>query len=58
MAAWLVQNYSVAHVGYYLAFASVLTLVALVLAPETKTKSLDSDSAQSRAIAEEIVSEP
>ncbi|MDI3329129.1 MAG: MFS transporter [Micrococcus sp.] len=58
VAAWLVQNYSVAHVGYYLAFASVLTLVALALSPETRTKSLDSESIQSRAISEEIVSEP
>ncbi|MFC7403001.1 MFS transporter [Citricoccus sp. GCM10030269] len=52
-AAWLVQNYSVAHVGYYLAFASVLTLVALVLAPETRTKSLDSE-----LISTEVTSEP
>ncbi|GAA4283789.1 MFS transporter [Brevibacterium daeguense] len=55
VATWLVQSYSVAHVGYYLAFASVLTLIALVLSPETKSKSLDSDSA---TIAEEIASEP
>ncbi|MGM7669361.1 MFS transporter [Microbacterium sp. A93] len=42
VAQWLVLNFSVAHVGYYLSFASVLTLISLVIAPETKTKSLDS----------------
>ncbi|GAA4760418.1 MFS transporter [Citricoccus nitrophenolicus] len=41
VAQWLVLNYSVAHVGYYLSFASVLTLISLIIAPETKTKSLD-----------------
>ena len=55
VAAWLVKEYSVAHVGYYLAAASVLTLIALWLSPETKSRSLDSDS---RVIAEEISTEP
>ncbi|MEO9248353.1 MFS transporter [Citricoccus nitrophenolicus] len=41
VAQWLVLNFSVAHVGYYLSFASVLTLISLIIAPETKTKSLD-----------------
>lgn len=41
VAQWLVLNFSVAHVGYYLSFASVLTLISLVIAPETKTRSLD-----------------
>ena len=40
VAVWLVQHYSVAHVGYYLAAMSVLTIIALVLAPETSKKSL------------------
>ncbi|NUL43953.1 MHS family MFS transporter [Cellulosimicrobium funkei] len=44
VAQWLVLNYSVAHVGYYLTFASVLTLIALIIAPETKTKSLDTEA--------------
>ena len=55
VAAWLVKEFSVAHVGYYLAAASVLTLVALWLSPETRTRSLDSAS---RAISEEISTEP
>ena len=55
VAAWLVKEYSVAHVGYYLAAASVLTLIALWLSPETKSRSLDSES---RVIAEEISTEP
>ncbi len=41
VAQWLVLNFSVAHVGYYLSFASVLTLIALAIAPETRTRSLD-----------------
>ncbi|MBB1050993.1 MAG: MHS family MFS transporter [Dietzia sp.] len=40
VAVWLVQNYSVAYVGYYLVGLSVLTIIALVLAPETSKKSL------------------
>ncbi|VXB07637.1 MFS transporter [Citricoccus sp. K5] len=44
VAQWLVLNFSVAHVGYYLSFASVLTLIALIIAPETKTKSLDTEA--------------
>ena len=39
-AVWLVQHFSVAHVGYYLAAMSVLTIISLVLAPETSKKSL------------------
>ncbi|KAA0918408.1 MFS transporter [Dietzia sp. ANT_WB102] len=42
VAVWLVQNYSVAHVGYYLVGLGVLTIVSLVLAPETSKTSLDS----------------
>jgi len=40
VAAWLVQNYGVAAVGLYLAGLGALTVVALVLAPETSKKSL------------------
>ena len=36
IAAWLVTTFDVAYVGYYLAAASLLTLIALFLAPETK----------------------
>ncbi|MDS2172054.1 MFS transporter [Nesterenkonia sp. CL21] len=39
-ATWLVQNYGVHAVGLYLAGLGALTLIALVLSPETKTKSL------------------
>ncbi|WP_218221996.1 MFS transporter [Nesterenkonia sp. Act20] len=40
VAAWLVQNYGVAAVGLYLAGLGALTVIALVLAPETSKKSL------------------
>jgi len=40
VAAWLVQNHGVAAVGLYLAGLGALTVVALVLAPETSKKSL------------------
>lgn len=36
IAAWLVQRFDVSFVGYYLAAASLITLVALALAPETR----------------------
>ena len=39
-AVWLMQHFSVEFVGYYLIGLSVLTIVALVLAPETSEKSL------------------
>ncbi|MGO1182774.1 MAG: MFS transporter [Micrococcaceae bacterium] len=41
IAAWLVQSFSVSYVGYYLSAAAVLTTIALILAPETKTRNLD-----------------
>ncbi len=40
VAAWLVQNHGVAAVGLYLAGLGALTVIALVLAPETSKKSL------------------
>ncbi|HIX00961.1 MAG TPA: MHS family MFS transporter [Candidatus Nesterenkonia stercoripullorum] len=40
VAAWLVQNFGVATVGWYLAGLGVLTLVSLILSPETNHKSL------------------
>ena len=43
VAVWLVQNYSVAYVGYYLVGLSVLTIISLVLAPETSKTSMYSD---------------
>ena len=36
IAAWLVQRFDVSFVGYYLAAASLITLVALALSPETR----------------------
>ncbi|MDX2288683.1 MAG: MFS transporter [Hyphomicrobiaceae bacterium] len=41
VATWLVLNYGVGAVGVYLAFLGSLTLVSLVLAPETKDSDLD-----------------
>ena len=43
VAVWLVQHFSVAWVGYYLAALSVLTIISLILAPETSKKSLYTD---------------
>ena len=52
IAAWLVENFSVAHVGYYLAAASLITVVALVLSPETRHTDLDTvTSARERRAA-------
>ncbi|GAA3783707.1 MFS transporter [Micrococcus endophyticus] len=41
LAAWLVKEYGVTYVGYYLAAASVITMIALALAPETRHTDLD-----------------
>ena len=46
VAVWLVQNYSVAYVGYYLVGLSVLTIISLILAPETSKKSLYTDGVE------------
>ncbi|GAA1146387.1 MFS transporter [Nesterenkonia lutea] len=40
VAAWLVQNHGVVAVGLYLAGLGALTVIALILAPETSKKSL------------------
>ncbi len=40
VAVWLVQHFSVAWVGYYLVGLAVLTIVSLILSPETSKKSL------------------
>ncbi|MGJ9372917.1 MFS transporter [Nesterenkonia sp. CF4.4] len=46
VAAWLVQAYGVGAVGLYLAGLGVLTLIALILAPETSKKSLYTEAAK------------
>ena len=43
VAVWLVQHFSVAWVGYYLVGLSVLTIISLILSPETSKKSLYTD---------------
>ncbi|WP_150462275.1 MFS transporter [Nesterenkonia ebinurensis] len=40
VATWLVQNYGVGAVGLYLVFLSALTMISLILSPETSQKSL------------------
>src|SRR5690625_1304846 len=40
IATWLMGEFDVSYVGYYLAAASVVTLVFLALSPETKYRSL------------------
>ena len=40
IATWLMGNYDVSYVGYYLAAASAITLIFLALSPETKYRSL------------------
>ncbi|WP_081477203.1 MFS transporter [Dietzia alimentaria] len=46
VAVWLVQHYSVSFVGYYLVGLAMLTIISLVLAPETSEKSLYTDAAE------------
>ena len=46
VAAWLVQASGVGAVGLYLAGLGVLTLIALILAPETSKKSLYTEAAK------------
>ncbi len=40
IATWLMGAFDVSYVGYYLAAASVVTLIFLALSPETKYRSL------------------
>lgn len=40
IAAWLTKNYGLFYVGVYLASMATLTLIALLLAPETRHRSL------------------
>jgi len=40
IATWLMANFDVSYVGYYLAGASAITLIFLALSPETKYRSL------------------
>ena len=40
VATWLAKNYGLNYVGYYLSLASLLTLVGLLAARETKGESL------------------
>lgn len=40
IATWLMGTFDVSYVGYYLAIAAAITLVALALSPETKYRSL------------------
>lgn len=52
IAAWLVQKFDVSYVGYYLAAASAITVIALVLSPETRHTDLDTvTSARERRAA-------
>ncbi|WP_298711438.1 MFS transporter [Micrococcus sp. 2A] len=52
VAAWLVQKFDVSYVGYYLAAASLITMVALALSPETRHADLDTvSSARERRAA-------
>ncbi|WP_368389644.1 MFS transporter [Micrococcus sp.] len=52
IAAWLVQRFDVAWVGYYLAAASLVTLAALALTPETRHTDLHTvSSARERRAA-------
>ncbi|NLS09124.1 MHS family MFS transporter [Nesterenkonia sp. MY13] len=43
VAVWLVQTYGVWAVGGYLVFLAVLTMISLILSPETSKKSLYED---------------
>lgn len=40
-AMWLATNYSLAHVGYYLSAASLMSLLALLMVRETRDTNLD-----------------
>lgn len=40
IAMWLAKNYGIASVGYYLAAAAILSLLAILLVPETKDQQL------------------
>ena len=52
IAAWLVQKFDVSYVGYYLAAASAITVIALALSPETRHTDLDTvTSARERRAA-------
>ncbi len=45
-ATWLVQSFGVHAVGFYLVFLAALTMVSLVLSPETSKKSLYTEEKQ------------
>jgi metabolite-proton symporter len=40
IATWLARNYGLQYVGYYLTAAGIITLIGLVLTPETKDEDL------------------
>ncbi len=40
IATWLAKNYGLQYVGYYLTASAVLTLIGLLMIPETKNESL------------------
>lgn len=46
VATFLVQNFSVGAVGFYLVFLAVLTMISLILSAETSKKSLYTEIAQ------------
>ena len=52
VANWLVLSYGVHMVGFYLVFLSVLTMISLVLSPETSKKSLYTEAVQDRTLPE------
>lgn len=52
VANWLVLSYGVHMVGFYLVFLSVLTMISLVLSPETSRKSLYTEAVQDRTRSE------
>ena len=40
IATWLAKNYGLNYVGYYLSLASLVTLIGLIAARETKGETL------------------
>lgn len=55
-ATWLVLNFGVSAVGYYLAFLASTTLVSLIVVRETKDTDLDTMESEVAAAAIEVTS--
>ena len=53
MATWLVQNVEVWAAGLYLGFLGVLTMISLIISPETNHKSLYTEQSPHAGKAEE-----